>query len=279
MSGSVMATYVLGALGALGSAITPSEGGVAARTLGAGCRPDFPILHQSVWENKPLTYLDSAATSQKPKAVLDAMNRHQEYANANVHRGAHLLSVRSTEMYEAARDKVAALVNAQSRQEIIFTRGATEAINLVASTWGRANLQAGDEVVLSVMEHHSNLVPWQMLAEERGFELKFAQLDENECLDIEQLRSLVSPRTKLISIAHVSNTLGCINPVSEIVSAARAVGAVVLLDACQSVPHMPVDVQELDCDFLVASGHKMGGPTGIGFLYGKLNLLNVCDLT
>jgi len=264
------AAYLVATVGAF-EGVTSSA--TSRRLLGAPCRPDFPILHQRVWEDKPLSYLDSAATSQKPKAVLDAMQQHQLKDNANVHRGAHLLSVRSTEAYEGARDKIAAFVNAASRQEIVFTRGATEAINLVAGTWGRANLHEGDEVVLSVMEHHSNLVPWQMLAAECGCVLKFARLDEHECLDLEHLRSLITPKTKLVSIAHVSNTLGCVNPVQEVVAAARSVGAAVLLDACQSVPHMPVDVQALGCDFLVASGHKMGGPSGIGFLYGRLDQL------
>ena len=253
---------------------TPSTavgGGTAA--LGAALRPDFPTLHQSVWD-KPLVYLDSAATSQKPSCVLDAMQRHQERDNANVHRGAHLLSVRSTDAYEGARDKVASFINAATRSEVIFTRGATEAINLVAQSWGRANLREGDEVVLTVMEHHSNLVPWQMLAQERGCTLRFAPLDDDQCLDVEALKGLISPKTKLVALPHVSNTLGCVNPVAEVAAAAHAVDAVVLVDACQSLPHMPVDVQALGCDFLVASGHKMCGPTGVGFLWGKLALLS-----
>lgn len=244
-----------------------------APRLGAALRADFPLLHQEVWEGKQLVYLDSAATSQKPTCVLDAMQQHQQNDNANVHRGAHLLSVRSTDSYEGARDKVAGFINAASRSEVIFTRGATEAINLVAQTWGRANLGEGDEIVLTVMEHHSNLVPWQMLAEERGFTIKFAPLDAGESLDLKALKALITPRTKLVALAHVSNTLGCVNPVREVVAAAHAVDALVLLDACQSLPHMPVDVQELGVDFVAASGHKMCGPTGIGFLWGKLALL------
>jgi len=241
--------------------------------LGAALRTDFPLLQQKVWEGKQLVYLDSAATSQKPTSVLDAMQHHQQNDNANVHRGAHLLSVRSTDAYEGARDKVAGFVNAASRQEVIFTRGATEAINLVAQTWGRTELGEGDEIILTVMEHHSNLVPWQMLAEERGFTIKFAPLDASESLDLDALRALITPRTKLVALAHVSNTLGCVNPVREVVAAAHAAGALVLLDACQSLPHMPVDVQELGVDFVAASGHKMCGPTGIGFLWGRLALL------
>ena len=214
-----------------------------APRLGAALRADFPLLHQEVWEGKQLVYLDSAATSQKPTCVLDAMQHHQRNDNANVHRGAHLLSVRSTDSYEGARDKVAGFINAASRSEVIFTRGATEAINLVAQTWGRTNLGEGDEIILTVMEHHSNLVPWQMLAEERGFTIKFAPLDAGESLDLEALKALITPRTKLVALAHVSNTLGCVNPVREVVAAAHAVDALVLLDACQSLPHMPVDVQ------------------------------------
>lgn len=187
-------------------------------------REDFPVLHQSVWDKKPLVYLDSAATSQKPVAVIEAMVQHLQQNNANVHRGAHLLSVRSTEEYEGARDKVARFVNAGSRREIVFTRGATEAINLVAQSWGRANLKSGDEVVLTVMDHHSNIVPWHMLQADVGIKIKFAQLDENECLDLPHLLSLISQRTKLIALPHVSNTLGCVNPITDVVAAAREVG-------------------------------------------------------
>lgn len=242
--------------------------------LGAQLRSDFTLLStRTVWEGKPLVYLDSAATSQKPKPVLAAMARHLAEDNANVHRGAHILSQCATESYEAARDKVAAFVGAADRREIVFTRGATEAINLVAASWGE-RLNAGDEIVLSVMEHHSNIVPWQLLAERRGVVLRYARYDAARGgLDLEHLGSLIGPSTKLVALAHVSNTLGCLAPVREIVALARAAGAAVLLDACQSVPHMPVDVQELGVDFLVASGHKMLGPTGIGFLWASLPML------
>jgi cysteine desulfurase/selenocysteine lyase len=242
------------------------------RTLAAKVRPDFPILHQEV-HDKPLVYLDNAATSQKPLPVLEALNHYYERDNANVHRGAHALSARSTEAYEGARDKVARFVNAASRNEIVFTRNASEAINLVAYSWGLNNLQPGDEIVLSVMEHHSNIVPWQIIAQKTGATLKYVGLTETGEFDWEQFQTLISEKTKLVSVVHVSNTLGCINPVEEIIAIAHQYGAKVLIDACQSVPHMPIDVQAMDCDWLVASGHKMCAPTGIGFLYGKLELL------
>ncbi len=242
------------------------------RTLAAKVRQDFPILHQEV-NGKPLVYLDNAATSQKPLAVLNALRHYYERDNANVHRGAHTLSVRATEAYEGARDKVASFVNAASRQEIVFTRNASEAINLVAYTWGLNTLQPGDEIILSVMEHHSNIVPWQLIAQKTGAVIKPIHLTETGELDLEHFQQLISDKTKLVSVVHVSNTLGCINPVEEIIAIAHRHGAKVLIDACQSVPHMPIDVQAMDCDWLVASGHKMCAPTGIGFLYGKLDLL------
>jgi cysteine desulfurase/selenocysteine lyase len=246
----------------------------AASSLGSRVRADFPlILSGRTDEGRPITYLDSAATSHKPRAVLEALQDYYSHRNSNVHRGAHTLSVRSTEAYEAARDKIKAFVNARDRREIVFTRGATEAINLVANTWGDVNIQAGDEIVLTVMEHHSNLVPWQMLARRKGAVLRFAKLTPGQTLDMDHFRSLLGPRTKLVSFVHASNTLGCVNPVKQIVEEAHRVGAAVLLDACQSVPNMPVDVRDLGVDFLVASGHKMCGPTGIGFLYGRLNML------
>jgi cysteine desulfurase/selenocysteine lyase len=242
-------------------------------------RPDFKILSRTVTDKGvPLVYLDSAATSQKPKQVLDAIDHYYESQNSNVHRGAHTLSREATTSYEAARDKVANFVNAASRSEIIFTSGATEAINLVVATYGRANLVKGDEVLLTASEHHSNLVPWQMLAQEKGLTLKFVRTDPvTGGLDLEHFESLLSKQTKFVSFAHVSNVLACINPVKKMVAMVRAKAAddaVVLLDACQSVPHMPTDVQDLGVDFLAASGHKMCGPTGIGFLWGRLDLLN-----
>jgi len=242
------------------------------KTLADLVRADFPILHQEVNE-QPLVYLDNAATSQKPTQVLNALRDYYEQYNSNVHRGVHTLSAKATDAYEGSRDKVAAFINAASRQEIVFTRNATEAINLVAYSWGTSNLKAGDEIILSVMEHHSNLIPWQLLAQKTGAVLKFVELTETEEFNLEQFKTLICDKTKLVSVVHVSNTLGCINPVSEIIAIAHKYGAKVLLDACQSVPHMPIDVQKLDCDWLVASGHKMCAPTGIGFLYGKLKLL------
>jgi len=241
------------------------------KTLAAQARPDFPILHQQV-NGKPLVYLDNAATSQKPLVVLNTLRDYYEQDNANVHRGVHTLSSRATDAYEGARDKVARFVNAASRQEIVFTRNATEAINLIAYAWG-STLQPGDEILLSVMEHHSNLIPWQLIAQKTGAVLKFVEPNENEEFNLDQFRSLISNKTRLVSILHVSNTLGYINRVEEITAIAHHYGARVLVDACQSVPHMPVDVQAIDCDWLVASGHKMCGPTGVGFLYGKLELL------
>jgi cysteine desulfurase/selenocysteine lyase len=244
---------------------------IKEKKLADKVRADFPILNQEV-NGKPLVYLDNAATSQKPLAVLNTLRDYYENYNSNVHRGVHTLSAKATDAYEAARDKVAAFVNAASRQEIVFTRNASEAINLVAYSWG-TNLQRGDEIILSVMEHHSNLIPWQLLSQRTGAVLKYVELTETQEFNLEQFESLISEKTKLVATVHVSNTLGCINPVQDIIAIAHQHGAKVLIDACQSVPHMPIDVQQLDCDWLVASGHKMCGPTGIGFLYGKLNVL------
>ncbi len=242
------------------------------RTLAETIRAEFPILHQEV-HGKPLIYFDNAATSQKPVAVLDSLQNYYQQDNANVHRGVHCLSARATEAYEGARDKVASFINTASRQEIVFTRNASEAINLVAYSWGLNNLQPQDEIILTVMEHHSNLVPWQIIAQKTGAVIKHVGLTATGEFDFEQFQQLLSERTKLVSVVHVSNTLGCINPVEAIIPLAHQYGAKVLIDACQSVPHMPINVQAMDCDWLVASGHKMCGPTGIGFLYGKLELL------
>ncbi len=242
------------------------------RTLADQVRADFPILHQEV-NGKSLVYLDNAATSQKPLAVLNTLQDYYQQYNSNVHRGVHTLSAKATDAYEGARDKIASFVNAASRQEIVYTRNASEAINLVAYSWGLSNLQQGDEIILSVMEHHSNLIPWQLVAQKTGAVLKFVELTPEGAFDLEHFKTLISDQTKLVSTVHVSNTLGCINPVKEITAIAHQHGAKVLIDACQSVPHMAVNVQAIDCDWLVASGHKMCAPTGIGFLYGKLDLL------
>ncbi|MEM6253585.1 MAG: SufS family cysteine desulfurase [Cyanobacteria bacterium P01_D01_bin.156] len=244
-----------------------------AKPLADEVRADFPILDQTV-NGKPLVYFDNAATSQKPRAVLEALEKYYQQDNANVHRGVHTLSARATEAYEATRDKVAAFIHASSRDEIVFTRNASEAINLVAYAWGLNNLEAGDEVILSVMEHHSNLVPWQLVAQRTGAVLKHVQLTDAQEFDLNHFKELLSDRTRLVAINHVSNTLGCINPVEEVIQLAHDNGAKVLIDACQSIPHMVVDVQAIGCDWLVASGHKMCGPTGAGFLYGKLDILN-----
>lgn len=241
-------------------------------TIAEQVRAEFPILHQEI-NGKPLIYFDNAASSQKPQAVIDAWLSYYQHDNANVHRGAHTLSARATDAYEAARHKVARFINARSECEIIYTRNASEAINVVAYTWGWANLKDGDEVILSVMEHHSNLVPWQLIAQRTGAVLKFIEPTAEGVLNVDQFRELLTDRTKLVSIVHVSNTLGCVNPVEEIIELSHAKGAKILLDACQSVPHMAIDVQALDCDWLVASGHKMCAPTGIGFLYGKAEVL------
>ncbi|MBE9032006.1 SufS family cysteine desulfurase [filamentous cyanobacterium LEGE 11480] len=236
-------------------------------------RQDFPILNQEV-HGKPLVYLDNAATSQKPTQMLDALRHYYECDNANVHRGVHSLSARATDAYEGARDKVQKFINAAHREEIVYTRNASEAINLVAYSWGWANLKQGDEIILTVMEHHSNFVPWQMIAQRTGAVIKHVRLTETGEFDFEHFQSLLGDRTRLVSVVHVSNTLGCINPVKAIAAEAHKWGAKVLIDGCQSTPHMQIDVQDLDCDWFVASGHKMCAPTGIGFLYGKLDLLN-----
>ncbi|OUS43901.1 molybdenum cofactor sulfurase [Ostreococcus tauri] len=243
-------------------------------TLGEETRKDFPILDQKTESGAQLVYLDNAATSQKPNEVVDAHMFYYKDYNSNVHRGVHYLSSKATDAYELSRRKIARFVNAKTDREIVFTRNASEAINLVANTWGTKYVEAGDEIILSVLEHHSNIVPWQLLAERTGCVLKFVKLTKDtQELDIAELRSLVNEKTKLITTAHVSNVTGGEAPVAEIVELARGVGAKVLLDACQSLPHMPVDVQSLGADWIVGSGHKMCGPTGIGFLWGRLDVL------
>ena len=236
-------------------------------------REDFPALRQTV-HGHPLVYLDNAATSQKPRAVLDAIMRFYERDCANVHRGVHQLSERSTAAYEGARETVRQFLNAAAPAEIVYTRGATESINLVAQTYGRANLRAGDEIVVSGLEHHSNIVPWQMLAAEKGAILRVAPIDDRGEIVPEEYRKMLGPRTRIVALAQVSNALGTINPVREMIAQAHAAGAVALIDGAQAAPHMPVDVQDLDCDFYAFSGHKAFGPTGIGVLFGKASLLD-----
>jgi cysteine desulfurase/selenocysteine lyase len=235
-------------------------------------RADFPVLDQTV-NGHPLVYLDNAATTQKPRAVIEALVRYYEHDNANVHRGIHTLSNRSTLAFEAAREGVAAFLNASSPEEIIFTRGTTESINLVAQAWGGAFLRPGDVILLTEMEHHSNLVPWQQAAQRSGATLRFIPVDSDGRLDLSHIDSLLTPQVRLISFTHVSNFLGTVNPASELCAKARSVGAVSLVDAAQSAGHMPVDVQSIGCDFLAFSGHKLCAPTGIGVLYGRAALL------
>ena len=235
-------------------------------------RRDFPILSERAY-GKPLVYLDNAATAQKPRAVIDSLVRFYTTENANVHRGVHLLSERSTASYEDARRTVQTFLNASSVREIVFTRGTTEGINLVAQSWGRANVGAGDEILISALEHHSNIVPWQMLAEEKHATLRVAPIDDRGDVILEEYEKLLGPRTKIVALAHVSNALGTVNPVERMIEMAHAHGAVVLIDGAQAAPHLRTDVEALDCDFFAFSGHKLFGPTGIGILYGKASLL------
>ncbi len=236
-------------------------------------REDFPILRERV-NGHPLIYFDSAASSQKPRAVLDVVRNYYEHENANVHRGLHALSARATEHYEKSRQRVADFIGAASADEIVFTRGTTESINLVAQAWGGKFLRAGDVILLTEMEHHSNLVPWQLLAERIGARLRFVPVRDDGTLELEKLSSLLTAEVKIFAFTHVSNSLGTINPVAELCQKARAVGAMTLVDAAQSIGHMPLNVQELGCDFLAFSGHKMCAPTGIGVLYGGLDILD-----
>ena len=236
-------------------------------------REDFPVLKQTI-HGKPLVYLDNAATAQKPYAVIEAIRKFHEVDCANIHRGVHELSQRSTAAYEATRAKMKRFLNARSKSELIFVRGTTEGINLVASSWGHKNVREGDEIIISAMEHHSNIVPWQMLCEATGATLRVIPINDRGELVMEAYEKLLNPRTKMVAVTHVSNALGTINPVAEIISMAHRAGALALIDGAQAAPHLKVDVIALDADFYALSGHKMVGPTGIGILYGKSKLLN-----
>jgi cysteine desulfurase/selenocysteine lyase len=238
----------------------------------AKVRDDFPILGEVV-HGKPLVYLDNANTTQKPRQVLDALDHYYRHDNANIHRATHLLSERATKAYEGTRTKVQRLINAAHSREVVFTRGCTDSINLVAQSWARTNLKPGDEILVSWMEHHSNIVPWQLVCQQTGATLKVVPITDAGELDLDAFRTLLTERTKLLAIIHVSNALGTINPVADLVAAARAAGAVTLVDGAQAMPHLAVDVQALGCDFYAFSGHKMYGPTGTGILYGRQALL------
>lgn len=235
-------------------------------------RQDFPILQREVY-GRPLVYLDNAATTQKPRSVVEAISNEYFSTNANVHRGVHFLSQKATDLHEAARERVRQFINARSTAEVLFTRGTTESLNLVASSFGEAFLKEGDEVIVSVMEHHSDIVPWQLLRERKGIVIRVIPMDDSGRLDLEAYERLFSERTRLVCVAHVSNVLGTVNPVKQMAATAHAHGAYILVDGAQSIPHFKVDVQDLDCDFLTFSGHKIYGPTGIGVLYGRESLL------
>lgn len=235
-------------------------------------RQDFPILQREVY-GRPLIYLDNAATTQKPRSVVEAISNEYYSTNANVHRGVHFLSQKATDLHEAARERVRQFINARSTAEVLFTRGTTESLNLVASSFGEAFLKEGDEVIVSVMEHHSDIVPWQLLRERKGIVIRVIPMDDSGRLDLEAYERLFSERTRLVCVAHVSNVLGTVNPVKQMAATAHAHGAYMLVDGAQSIPHFKVDVQDLDCDFLTFSGHKIYGPTGIGVLYGRESLL------
>jgi len=244
-------------------------------------RADFPILHREV-NGKPLVYFDNGATSQKPKLVIDAINKYYTYENSNIHRGIHTLSQEATNAYEIARKKLQHFINAEHEHEVIFTKGTTDSINLIASSFGKKHIKKGDEIIISTMEHHSNIVPWQMICEEKEAILKVIPINEKGEIIFEEFTKLISNKTRMVAVTHVSNTLGTVNPIKEIISYVRQhaplsgemAGAFILVDGAQAVPHTKVDVQKLDCDFYVFSGHKMFGPTGVGILYGKENLLN-----
>ena len=263
----------VGAVMAADTAGPETAGETASRVFDVrAIREDFPILWQTV-HGRPLVYLDNAATTQKPRAVIDAITRYYTQSNANVHRGLHELSERATASYEAGRAAVRRFLNAGEDREIIFTRGTTEAINLVAQTWGRAHVRSGDEILITALEHHSNIVPWQLLCEQAGARLVVAPIADDGTLLLDALAARIGKRTRLVALTHVSNTLGTINPIDRVVAMAHAQGVPVLVDGAQAVPHMPVDVRALGCDFYAFSGHKLYGPTGIGALYGRAELL------
>ena len=251
--------------------ITATEKKTAAYDV-QSIRQQFPILNRMV-KGKPLVYLDNAATSQKPQVVIDALVDYYSGYNSNIHRGIHTLAEEATAAFEQTRDTVRDFIHAASREEIIFTRGTTESINLVAATWGRQHVRAGDEIIISSMEHHSNIVPWQILCEEKGAVLKVIPVNDRGELLMDEYEAMLGPKTKIVSIVHVSNSLGTVNPVKQIIQAAHAAGAVVLVDGAQSTVHMNIDVQDMDCDFFACSAHKLYGPTGTGVLYGKRELL------
>ena len=253
------------------SALHAARAPVAALDVEA-IRRDFPVLERVI-HGRPLSYLDNAASSQRPRAVIDAMSRYYETSHANVHRGVHTLSQEATDLFEGAREKVRRFINARSTREVIFVRGTTEAVNLVAQSFGRSRFGAGDEILISWLEHHANIVPWQMLCQQTGAMLKVAPITQSGEVDFDAFAALLSPRTRLVALAHVSNALGTIVPVQRFIRAARERGIPVLLDGAQAVPHMKVDVQALDCDFYAFSGHKMCGPAGVGVLYGREALL------
>jgi cysteine desulfurase/selenocysteine lyase len=238
----------------------------------AAVRRQFPVLERQV-KGKPLVYLDNAATAQKPQAVIDALVDYYSRYNANIHRGIHTLAEEATAAFEATRDAAQRFIGAGAREELIFTRGTTESINLVAATWGRANIQAGDEIIISTMEHHSNIVPWQVLCQEKGATLRVIPINDAGELEPGAFEQLLNEKTRLVSLVHVSNALGTINPVHQIIEAAHKVGAVVLVDGAQSSVHLDINVQQMDCDFFACSAHKLYGPTGVGILYGKKHLL------
>jgi cysteine desulfurase / selenocysteine lyase len=253
--------------------VNPAISAAQARLDVKAVRSDFPILATRLY-GKPLVYLDNAATTQKPQVVIDRLTRYYAHENANVHRGVHSLSERATEAYEGARQTVCRFLNAVDPQGIVFVRGTTEAINLVAQTYGRVHVGTGDEIVLTVMEHHSNIVPWQMLCEQKGARLRIVPMTDSGELRLDEYEALLSDRTRIVAVSHVSNALGTINPIRHMVEIAHARGVPLLVDGAQAVSHLAVDVQALDCDFYTFSGHKLFGPTGIGVLYGKPELLD-----